>query len=211
LQAENSKLSRSPHPADETNGFPRRCPPRIRLGQGKKWLEDIVTTHGHRPAWARTRLPSVDVDSFNVELKGRWTAFSATRASKGRVSARFLDTLRKPLKEKRRRSLRQQNPPRPSARNALDEALVGDDIHAFRAGALARSSNSRQELAYVTRRFLKTKGLGPIPNVSWSAGGFSAEPGSAKLAIARTDIILKAEGFQGRPDPDFAFIPTKPA
>jgi len=46
----------------------------------------------------------VDVDSFNIELKDD-DGFLGDRASKG-AFREILDTLRKPLKKKRRRSLR---------------------------------------------------------------------------------------------------------
>ena len=69
--------------------------PRFRAGRGKM-AEDIVTTTGIARHGA-TRLPSVDVDSFNIELKDD-DGFLGDRASKG-AFRKILDTLRKPLKK----------------------------------------------------------------------------------------------------------------
>ena len=51
-----------------------------------------------------------------------------------------------------------------------------------------------QELAYVTRRFLKTKAWADTERIV--VGGGFRESRVGELAIARTDIILKAEGFK---------------
>src|ERR1700693_4739703 len=48
-------------------GSPARCPAEIRQGRGHM-AEDTVTTTGIARHGA-TRLPSVEVDSFNIELK----------------------------------------------------------------------------------------------------------------------------------------------
>ena len=51
-----------------------------------------------------------------------------------------------------------------------------------------------QELAYVTRRFLKTKAWADTERIV--VGGGFRESRVGELAIARTDIILKAEDFK---------------
>ena len=103
-----------------------------------------------------TRLPSVDVDSFNIELKDD-DGFLGDRASKG-AFRKILDTLRKPLKKNGEDPLG-KNPPRTSARATLDEALVGDDIG---AAALVHGAIEEfaQELAYVTAAVSQDQGLG---------------------------------------------------
>ena len=58
--------------------------------------EDSVTTTGIARHGA-TRLPSVEVDSFNIELKDD-EGFLGDRASKG-AFRKILDSLRKPLKK----------------------------------------------------------------------------------------------------------------
>ena len=95
--------------------------------------EDAVTTTGIARHGA-TRLPSVEVDSFNIELKDD-DGFLGDRASKG-AFREILDTLRKPLKK---------NGDDPLGKKATDEipksdldaVLVGDDIA---AAALDRKS-----------------------------------------------------------------------
>jgi len=58
--------------------------------------EDATTTTGIARHGA-SRLPSVDVDSFNIELKDD-DGFLGDRASKGAFRG-ILDSLRKPLKK----------------------------------------------------------------------------------------------------------------
>jgi predicted NBD/HSP70 family sugar kinase len=175
-------------PADETNGFPRRCPREYRLGKGKM-AEDIGTTTGIARHGA-TRLPSVDVDSFNIELKDD-EGFLGDRASKG-AFREILDTLRKPLKKNGDDPLGTKSA-EAIGKNALDQALVGDDIH---ASALVHGAIEEfaQELAYVTRRFLKTKAWADTERIV--VGGGFRQSRVGELAIARTDIILKAEDFK---------------
>src|SRR6266850_1687642 len=110
--------------------------------------DDIVTTTGIARHGA-TRLPSVDVDSFNIELKDD-DGFLGDRASKG-AFRRILDTLRKPLKDNGDDPLGKKQTAE-IGKGELDEALVGDDIH---AAALVHGAIEEfaQELAYVTGRF----------------------------------------------------------
>src|SRR5437879_3374326 len=82
------------HSPPETKGFPTRCPGAIRQGRNNM-AEDIITTTGIAGHGA-TRLPSVEVDSFNIELKDV-DGFLGDRASKG-AFREILDDLRKPLK-----------------------------------------------------------------------------------------------------------------
>src|SRR3954449_12042075 len=88
--------------------------------------EDIITTTGIARHGA-TRLPSVEVDSFNVELKDD-DGFLGDRASKG-AFRKILDGLRKPLKENGEDPLGKKASAE-IAKSELDDALVGDDIHA---------------------------------------------------------------------------------
>src|SRR4030081_3656095 len=67
------------------------------LGHGQgRMAEDTLTTSGIGRHGA-TRLPSVDVDSYNIELKDDG-GFLGDRASKG-AFRKILDSLRKPLKK----------------------------------------------------------------------------------------------------------------
>jgi hypothetical protein len=151
--------------------------------------EDVITTTGIARHGA-TRLPSVDVDSFNLELKDD-DGFVGDRASKG-AFRKILDTLRKPLKKNGEDPLGSK-PAEAIAKSALDEALVGDDIHAAALvhGAIEEFAG---ELAHVTERFLKTKAWADTERIV--VGGGFRESRVGELAIARADIILKNGGFE---------------
>ena len=140
-------------------------------------------------AHGASRLPSVDIDSFNIELKDD-DGFLGDRASKG-AFRKILDTLRKPLKKNGDDPLGKKSTSE-IAKTELDEALVGDDIG---AAALVHGAIEEfaQELAYVTRRFLKTKAWAGTERIV--VGGGFRQSRVGELAIARTDIILKAEDF----------------
>ena len=150
--------------------------------------EDTVATTGIARHGA-TRLPSVDVDSFNIELKDD-DGFLGDRASKG-AFREILDSLRKPLKNNGDDPLGKKHTAE-IGKGELDEALVGDDIH---AAALVHGAieHFAQELAYVTRRFLKSKAWADTERIV--VGGGFRQSRVGELAIARTDIILKSEDF----------------
>src|SRR6187397_197183 len=150
--------------------------------------EDVVTTAGIARHGA-TRLPSVEVDSFNIELKDD-EGFLGDRASKG-AFRKILDTLRKPLKKNGDDPLGEKSADE-IAKSELDEALAGDDIH---AAALVHGAIEEfaQELAYVTKRFLKTKAWADTERIV--VGGGFRQSRVGELAIARTDVLLKAEDF----------------
>src|SRR5947208_4930784 len=150
--------------------------------------EDTITTTGIARHGA-TRLPSVEVDSFNVELKDD-EGFLGDRASKG-AFRKILDGLRKPLKKNGDDPLGKKSADA-IAKSDLDLGLVGDDIG---AAALVNGAIEEfaQELAYVTRRFLKTKAWADTERIV--VGGGFRQSRVGEIAIARTDIILKAEDF----------------
>jgi len=151
--------------------------------------EEIVITTGIARHGA-SRLPSVEVDSFNLELKDD-DGFLGDRASKG-AFRQILDTLRKPLKKAGEDPLGRKSA-EAIGKSALDEKLMGDDIH---AAALVHGAIEEfaQELAYVTERFLKSKAWAGTERIV--VGGGFRESRVGELAIARSDIILKAEGFK---------------
>ncbi|OCK60249.1 ROK family protein [Bradyrhizobium sp. LMTR 3] len=151
--------------------------------------EDIVTNTGIARHGA-TRLPSVEVDSFNVELKDD-EGFLGDRASKG-AFRKILDDLRRPLKKNGDDPLGKKSAVE-IAKGDLDEALVGDDVG---AAALVHGAIEEfaQELAHVTRRFLKTKAWADTERIV--VGGGFRQSRVGEIAIARTDLILKAEDFE---------------
>jgi predicted NBD/HSP70 family sugar kinase len=150
--------------------------------------EDTVTTTGIARHGA-TRLPSVEVDSFNIELKDD-EGFLGDRASKG-AFRKILDGLRKPLRKNGDDPLGKKSADE-IPKGELDEALVGDDVG---AAALVHGAIEEfaQELAYVTGRFLKTKAWADTERIV--VGGGFRQSRVGEIAIARTDIILKAEDF----------------
>jgi ROK family len=150
--------------------------------------EDTVTTTGIARHGA-PRLPSVEVDSFNIELKDD-EGFLGDRASKG-AFREILDALRKPLKKNGDDPLGKKSTGE-IPKSDLDAVLVGDDAA---AAALVHGAIEEfaQELAYVTGRFLKTKAWADTERIV--VGGGFRQSRVGEIAIARTGIILKAEDF----------------
>src|SRR6201986_1429244 len=151
--------------------------------------EEIVSTTGIA-AHGAGRLPSVDVDSFNVELKDD-EGFLGDRASKGAFREIF-DHWRKPLRKTGKDPFGDV-PPEEISKKALDDMLVGDDPE---AAAVVHSAIEEfaQELAHVTRRFLKTKAWAKTERIV--VGGGFRDSRLGELAIARTQIILQSEDFK---------------
>jgi hypothetical protein len=166
--------------------------------------EDVITTTSiaHHGA---TRLPSVDIDSFNVELKDE-EGFLGDRASKG-AFRKIFDRWRKPLRRTGKDPFGDV-PSEEISKKALDDMLIGDDTE---ASAVVHSAIEEfaQELAYVTRRFLKTKAWAKTERIV--VGGGFRDSRLGELVIARAEIILRDEDFkiQMRPirfDPDEAAL-----
>jgi hypothetical protein len=151
--------------------------------------EDSVTTTGIASHGA-PRLPSVEVDSFNVELKDD-EGFLGDRASKG-AFREILEGLRKPLKKSGDDPLGKKSTD-DIPKGDLDQVLVGDDIA---AAALVHGAIEEfaQELAYVTGRFLKTKAWADTERIV--VGGGFRQSRIGEIAIARTNIILRAKDFE---------------
>jgi ROK family len=152
-------------------------------------VDDIVTTTGIARHGA-ARLPSVDVDSFNIELKDD-DGFLGDRASKGAFREIF-DKWRKPLRKSGEDPFGDE-PSDEISKKTLDAILVGDDLE---ASAVLHSAIEEfaQELAYVTRRFLKTKAWDKTERIV--VGGGFRDSRLGELAIARTEIILKGEDLK---------------
>jgi len=151
--------------------------------------DELVKTTGIARHGAE-RLPSVDIDSFNIEMKDE-DGFLGDRASKGAFRD-ILERWRKPLRKTGEDPFGKE-PSENIAKKVLDAILVGDDTE---ASAVVHSAieDFAQELAYVTRRFLKTKAWAKTERIV--VGGGFRDSRLGELAIARTDIILKAEDFR---------------
>lgn len=136
------------------------------------------------------RLPSVDVDSFNIEIKDE-DGFLGDRASR-RAFREILEHWRKPLRKTGEDPFGKEQTENIS-KKTLDDIMVGDDVE---ASAVVHSAIEEfaQELAYVTRRFLKTKAWAKTERIV--VGGGFRDSRLGELAIARTEIILKSEDFE---------------
>src|SRR5260370_19379560 len=151
--------------------------------------EDTLTTSGIGRHGA-TRLPSVDVDSFNIELKDE-DGFLGDRASKGAFREIF-DKWRKPLKKSDEDPFGDE-PSEKISKKTLDAILMGDDVE---AAAVLHSAIEEfaQELAYVTPRFLKTKAWAKTDRIV--VGGGFRDSRLGQLPIAPTEIILTEQEFK---------------
>ncbi|WGD52832.1 ROK family protein [Bradyrhizobium sp. CB1650] len=151
--------------------------------------DELVKTTGIANHGA-ARLPSVDVDSFNIEMKDE-DGFLGDRASKG-AFREILDRWRKPLRKTGEDPFGKE-PSENISKKTLDEILVGDDTE---ASAVVHSAIEEfaQELAHVTRRFLKSKAWAKTERIV--VGGGFRDSRLGELAIARAEIILISEGFK---------------
>lgn len=150
---------------------------------------ETITTTGI-VAHGASRLPWVEIDSFNLELKDE-EGFLGDRASK----AAFRETLeewRKPLRKSGEDPFGKE-PSDNISKKELDATLVGDDSE---ASAVVHSAieDFAQELVQVTRRFLKTKAWNRTERIV-VGGGFRASR-LGELAIARAEILLNAENLK---------------
>ena len=150
-----------------------------------------------------SRLPSVDLDSYNIELKDD-EGFIGDRASKGA----FRDII-----ENWRKQLRKagddpfgKEPSEDISKKTLDDLLAKGDPEAagIVQGAIEEFS---QELALIIRRYLKTKGWKDTERIVVGGGFRSSRVG--ELVVGRTAVILKAdkvpiEMVAVRHDPDEA-------
>jgi hypothetical protein len=134
-----------------------------------------------------SRLPSVEVDSYNIELKDD-EGFIGDRASKG-AFRQIIENWRKPLRKTGDDPFGDQLSD-DIPKKTLDGLLSKGDAEA--AGILQGAiEDFSQELALVIRRYLKTK--------SWKdteciviGGGFRASR-VGELVIGRTEVILRAD------------------
>src|SRR5262245_40774846 len=140
-----------------------------------------VATHG------ATRLPAVDVDSYNVEVKDD-EGFLGDRANKA-AFREIIENWRKPLRKAGDDPFGDE-PSDDISRKKLDSLLSEGDPEA--AGIVQGAiEDFSQELALVIRRFLKLKAWRDTERIV-VGGGFRASR-VGELTIGRTAVILKAE------------------
>jgi hypothetical protein len=140
-----------------------------------------VAAHG------AARLPSVEIDSYNVELKDD-EGFLGDRASKG-AFADIVDNWRKALRKAGGDPFG-DIPTEDLSKKQFDELLTAGDIEA--AGLVHGAIEEfAQELALVIRRFLKLKAWAGTERIV-VGGGFRGHR-VGELAIGRAAVILKAD------------------
>ena len=136
------------------------------------------------------QLPSVEVDSYNLELKDD-EGFIGDRASRQAFHA-LLENWRKPLRKEGADPFG-DTPSDDLSRSKLDVVLKEGDVE---AAAVIQSAIEEyaQELALVTRRFLKAKAWAGTERIAMGGGFRDSRLG--ELAIARANLILKADGIK---------------
>jgi predicted NBD/HSP70 family sugar kinase len=134
-----------------------------------------------------TRLPSVEVDSYNIELKDD-EGFIGDRASKG-AFREIIENWRKPMRKAGDDPFGDE-PSDEISKKALDNLLTKGDPE---AGGIVQGAieDFSQELALVIRRFLKTKAWKDTERIV-IGGGFRASR-VGELVVGRTGVILKAD------------------
>ena len=153
-------------------------------------MSDTVTT----PALGKhgaARLPAVDVDSYNLELKDD-EGFLGDRASRKAFHS-ILENWRKPLRKLGADPFG-DTPSGDLSRSKLDEMLKqAKDIEAITVIQSAIEDYA-QELAVVLRRFLKAKAWEGTERIAMGGGFRDSHVG--ELAIARANLILMADGIK---------------
>jgi hypothetical protein len=150
-------------------------------------MAEAATTLPTIAAHGAMRLPSVEVDSYNLELKDE-NGFIGDRASKG-AFREILDTWRKPLRKSGKDPFGDV-PSDEISKKSLDGFLAEGEPEA--AGALQGAiEDFSKELASIIRRFLKQKGWRDTERIVVGGGFSGARIG--ELAIGRASVLLKAD------------------
>ena len=152
------------------------------------------------PAHGASVLPSVSVDSYNVEIEDE-DGFIGDRASKGAFWD-LLEKWRKPLSENGKDPLGKKSGEDLGKRRLVDELTSGEPEAA--ALVLSAIEEFANELAYVIRRFTRLKDWRDTEAIT-VGGGFSGSR-LGELAVARCGLILRAEGI----DIDIGVIDNDP-
>lgn len=136
------------------------------------------------------RLPSVEIDNYNIELKDD-DGFLGDRASKRAFHA-ILDDLRKPLRKMKADPFG-DTPSEDISKKKIDAAFDGDDPDA--AGLVQGAvEDFAQELAGVIKRFLRAKGWKDTEHIV--IGGGMRDSKYGERAIGRAGVLLKSDGVK---------------
>jgi len=166
-------------------------------------MTDQDVTHPGIALHGAARLPEVDVENYNVELKDD-EGFVGDRASKGAFRD-FIEAWRKPLRDIGQDPFGDE-PSSDINKKRLDTLLANGDTEA--AGVIQGAIEGfAQELALVVRCFLKLKDWKTVERIVMGGGMRGSRVG--ELAIGRASVILKADKIKVeiamiRNDPDEA-------
>ncbi len=153
-------------------------------------MSDQTTVSPAVAAHGAMRLPSVVIDSYNIELKDEG-GFLGDRASKG-AFREILHKWRRVLKKAGDDPFGDA-PTEEITKKTLDTLLVEGDPDAV--GALQGAiEDFAKELAFVITRFLKQKGWKDTERIV-IGGGFSGSR-IGELTIGRAGVLLKADGVK---------------
>jgi predicted NBD/HSP70 family sugar kinase len=143
-----------------------------------------VAAHGAQ------RLPSVLVDSYNLEIKDN-EGFIGDRASKG-AFRQMIEQIRKPLRKAGDDPLGDEESDQLS-RSDLDALLARGEPEA--AGVVQGAiEDFSQGFAQVIRRFLKVKEWKDTERIAIGGGFRGSRVG--ELVIGRTTVLLKGDGIE---------------
>ena len=143
-----------------------------------------VAAHGAQ------RLPSVIVESYNLEIKDN-QGFIGDRASKG-AFREMIEQIRKPLRKAGGDPLGDEESHQLS-RADLDKLLAQGEPEA--AGVVQGAiEDYSQQFAQVVRRFLKLKEWKDTERIAVGGGFRGSRVG--ELVIGRTTVLLKGEGIE---------------
>lgn len=159
-------------------------------------MSDIATA-----PHAATQLPAVVIDSYNVELSDQDGGFLGDRASKRAFQA-ILEDWRDRVRETAEDNEDPigSEPSQTISKKKLDRLLMKGDPEA--AGiVLGAIEDFAQELASVTRRFLRSKGWKGTERIV--VGGGLRESRLGELAIGRATVLIKAGGI------DLTLVPIR--
>jgi predicted NBD/HSP70 family sugar kinase len=151
-------------------------------GQGGQ--QPTLPTHG------ASTLPSVEVDSYNLELEDE-EGFIGDKASKA-AFRQILDGVRKVVRESGEDPLGDK-PSDEISKKKLDALLAKGDAEAA-AVVQTAVEDFAQQLATVIRRFLRLKTWRDTECIAMGGGFRDSRIG--ELAIGRAAIILKSEGIE---------------
>ena len=136
------------------------------------------------------QLPSVELDTYNLEIKDE-EGFVGDRARRSSFIT-ILDGWRKVMHDAGLEDPLGDKPTAELSKKKLDQFLADGDA---RTVAVLHSAleDFAQALAYVVRRFMRTKGWKDTECIT-IGGGFS-NARAAQIAMARAELILRADGI----------------